>query len=122
MIHIDKNGDVIGSFDPPQGHGMTVDSKGFIYLGNVVGGMGNVRKYDPKPARWSPNYLAHRKCRRAEVEATPLLRDRALQATAATGQLLDFSRVGAPNPIPRLERPGMRPRPLSAQSIPRRRR
>ena len=48
MIHIDKNGDVIGSFDPPQGHGMTVDSKGFIYLGNVVGGMGNVRKYDPK--------------------------------------------------------------------------
>jgi hypothetical protein len=27
---------------------MTVDSKGFIYLGNVVGGMGNVRKYDPK--------------------------------------------------------------------------
>src|ERR1700680_352304 len=48
MIHIDKNGDVIGSFDPPQGHGMTVDSKGFIYLGNVVNGMGNVRKYDPK--------------------------------------------------------------------------
>jgi hypothetical protein len=25
-----------------------VDSKGFIYLGNVVNGMGNVRKYDPK--------------------------------------------------------------------------
>src|ERR1700674_1661434 len=48
MIHIDQNGDVIGSFDPPQGHGMTVDSKGFIYLGNVVNGMGNVRKYDPK--------------------------------------------------------------------------
>src|SRR5580704_9775171 len=48
MIHIDKEGNVIGSFDPPQGHGMTVDSKGFIYLGNVVNGMGNVRKYDPK--------------------------------------------------------------------------
>src|SRR5271166_3353319 len=29
MIHIDKNGDVIGSFDPPQGHGMAVDTKGF---------------------------------------------------------------------------------------------
>src|SRR5580700_3044842 len=48
MIHIDKAGDVIGSFDPPQGHGMTVDSKGFIYLGNTVNGIGNVRKYDPK--------------------------------------------------------------------------
>jgi hypothetical protein len=48
MIHIDKEGNVIGSIDPPQGHGMTVDSKGFIYLGNVVNGMGNVRKYDPK--------------------------------------------------------------------------
>src|ERR1700692_1113922 len=48
MIHIDKNGNVIGSFDAPQGHGMAVDSTGFIYLGNVVGGMGNVRKYDPK--------------------------------------------------------------------------
>src|ERR1700674_3921647 len=45
MIHIDKNGDVIGSFDPPQGHGMTVDSKGFVYIGNTVGGTGNVRKY-----------------------------------------------------------------------------
>ena len=27
MIHIDKNGNVIGSFDPPQGHGMAVDGK-----------------------------------------------------------------------------------------------
>jgi DNA-binding beta-propeller fold protein YncE len=48
MIHIDKAGNVIGSIDPPQGHGMAVDSKGFIYLGNVVNGIGNVRKYDPK--------------------------------------------------------------------------
>src|ERR1700674_5612006 len=45
MIHIDKSGEVIGSFDPPQGHGMTVDSKGFVYIGNTVGGTGNVRKY-----------------------------------------------------------------------------
>ncbi len=35
MIHIDKEGNVIGSFDPPQGHGMAVDSKGFIYDGNT---------------------------------------------------------------------------------------
>ena len=33
MIHIDKNGAVIGSFDAPQGHGMAVDSKGFVYIG-----------------------------------------------------------------------------------------
>jgi hypothetical protein len=41
MIHIDKNGNVIGSFDAPQGHGMAVDSKGFIYIGQDT-----VRKYD----------------------------------------------------------------------------
>ena len=35
MIHIDKEGNVIGSFDPPQGHGMAVDSKGFVYIGNT---------------------------------------------------------------------------------------
>ena len=42
MIHIDKNGDVIGSFDAPQGHGMDVDSQGFVYIGSDT-----VRKYDP---------------------------------------------------------------------------
>jgi DNA-binding beta-propeller fold protein YncE len=49
MIHFNKAGDVIGSFDPPQGHGMDVDSQGFVYIGNTVPGRGNtVRKYDPK--------------------------------------------------------------------------
>jgi hypothetical protein len=49
MIHIDKAGNVIGSFDPPQGHGMDVDRDGFVYIGNTVPGKGNtVRKYDPK--------------------------------------------------------------------------
>ena len=42
MIHIDKNGTVIGSFDAPQGHGMDVDDKGFVYIGQDT-----VRKYDP---------------------------------------------------------------------------
>lgn len=42
MIHISKNGDVIGSFDAPQGHGMDVDADGFLYLGQDT-----VRKYDP---------------------------------------------------------------------------
>ena len=51
MIHIDKNGNVIGSFDPPEGHGMAVDSKGFVYIGNSVNGMNTVRKYDPKTGK-----------------------------------------------------------------------
>src|SRR3989304_2578218 len=34
MIHFDKEGNVIGSFTAPQGHGMDVDSKGFVYIGN----------------------------------------------------------------------------------------
>ena len=46
MVHIDKNGNVIGSFDAPQGHGMAVDSKGFVYIGQDT-----VRKYDPKSGK-----------------------------------------------------------------------
>jgi DNA-binding beta-propeller fold protein YncE len=46
MIHIDKNGKVIGSFDAPQGHGMDVDSQGFVYIGQDT-----VRKYDPKSGK-----------------------------------------------------------------------
>ena len=46
MIHIDKHGNVIGSFDAPQGHGMDVDSNGFVYIGQDT-----VRKYDPKTGK-----------------------------------------------------------------------
>src|SRR5690242_14621225 len=46
MIHIDKNGNVIGSFDAPQGHGMAVDTKGFVYIGQDT-----VRRYDPKTGK-----------------------------------------------------------------------
>jgi DNA-binding beta-propeller fold protein YncE len=46
MIHIDKDGNVIGSFDAPQGHGMDIDSKGFAYLGQNT-----VRKYDTKTGK-----------------------------------------------------------------------
>ena len=42
MIQIDSDGNVIGSFDAPQGHGMDVDSEGFVYIGQDT-----VRKYDP---------------------------------------------------------------------------
>ena len=43
MIHLDRAGKVIGSFDAPQGHGMDVDNDGFVYLGQDT-----VRKYDPR--------------------------------------------------------------------------
>src|SRR4029077_6897354 len=46
MIHIAKDGTVIGSFEAPQGHGMDVDSKGFAYLGQNT-----VRKYDTKTGK-----------------------------------------------------------------------
>ncbi len=46
MIHFDKQGNVIGSFDAPQGHGMDVDTKGFVYIGQNT-----VRKYDPKSGK-----------------------------------------------------------------------
>lgn len=46
MIHFNKEGDVIGSFDPPQGHGMAVDNEGFVYIGQDT-----VRKYDPKTGK-----------------------------------------------------------------------
>jgi hypothetical protein len=46
MIHLDKTGNVMGSFDAPQGHGMDVDSQGFIYIGQDT-----VRKYDPKSGK-----------------------------------------------------------------------
>ena len=46
MIHISKTGEVIGSFDAPQGHGMDVDSKGFVYIGQDT-----VRKYDSKTGK-----------------------------------------------------------------------
>src|SRR3984885_12656488 len=48
LIHFDKEGNVIGYIDPPQGHGMAVDAKGFLYTGNTVNGLDSVHKYDPK--------------------------------------------------------------------------
>jgi hypothetical protein len=51
LIHFDKEGNVIGSINPPQGHGMAVDAKGFIYTGNTVNGLDSVHKYDPKTGK-----------------------------------------------------------------------
>ena len=123
MIHIDKEGNVIGSFDPPQGHGMAVDSKGFIYIGNVVNGMGNVRKYDPKTGTLI-----------AELPRAPEMPPGGGGGDAAptgprtpghgsTGPVVGFPAGRAsPKSMPKLERPGRRRQPLSARSIRRRRR
>jgi DNA-binding beta-propeller fold protein YncE len=46
MIHIGKDGSVLGSFDAPQGHGMDVDDRGFAYLGQDT-----VRKYDTRSGK-----------------------------------------------------------------------
>ena len=46
MIHFDMDGNVIGSFNAPQGHGMDIDSKGFAYLGQNT-----VRKYDTRSGK-----------------------------------------------------------------------
>jgi hypothetical protein len=46
MIHLSKDGTVLGSFDAPQGHGMDVDDRGFAYLGQDT-----VRKYDTRTGK-----------------------------------------------------------------------
>ena len=53
MIHIDKNGNVIGSFDAPQGHGMAVDSKG-----SSTSDRTRFASMIRRPARWSARCLA----------------------------------------------------------------
>ena len=46
MIHISREGRILGSFDAPQGHGMDVDDTGFAYLGQDT-----VRKYDTRTGK-----------------------------------------------------------------------
>ena len=55
MIHFDRRGNVIESFDATQGHGMDVDNDGFVYIGQDT-----VRKYDPSTGEVV-----------AEIERTP---------------------------------------------------
>ncbi len=43
LIHLDKSGNVLGSFDAAPGHGLDVDEEGFVYVGQDT-----VRKYDPR--------------------------------------------------------------------------
>ena len=90
MIHIDKGGNVIGSFDAPQGHGMEVDDEGFVYLGQDT-----VRKYDPRTGQVV-----------AEVARTP--------------EREGGGRVGLPPPVQRApgqsSRPPAAPRPDPAEA------
>ena len=105
MIHIDKAGNVIGSFDAPQGHGMAVDSQGFVYIGQDT-----VRKYDPKTGKVvgevprAPETAARRWRRWQPRQIAPTLR-----AAAAPGRSRDLSRRrrARRNPIPPRRRLGM---------------
>ena len=78
MIHIDKNGNVIGSFEATQGHGMDVDADGFLYLGQDT-----VRKYDPATGQVV-----------AEIPRTP--------------ERENNGRVGLPDPVPHVPGQGGR--------------
>jgi len=90
MIQFDKSGNVIGSFDAPQGHGMEVDDEGFVYLGQDT-----VRKYDPRTGQLV-----------AEVARTP--------------EREGGGRVGLPPPVQRApgqsSRPPAAPRPDPAEA------
>src|SRR5580704_15926455 len=102
MIHIDKNGNVIGSFDAPQGHGMAVDTKGFIYIGQDT-----VRKYDSQNGKMV-----------AEVPRTPERppgagADAPLTSTHVLGR-------GSAGPVAGfITPPGGRPIPIPAAEAPR---
>jgi DNA-binding beta-propeller fold protein YncE len=46
IIEFDQQGNVVNSFNPPQGHGMVVDRKGFVWIGSDT-----VRKYEGKTGK-----------------------------------------------------------------------
>ena len=108
MIHIDKNGNVIGSFDAPQGHGMAVDSKGFVYLGND----GRTRSANTirRPANWSARCLARLRAQPGGGGGDAPATSAHVPGHGSAGQLRDFSRrpAGARSPILRLRRLGRR--------------
>ena len=119
MIHIDKNGNVIGSFDAPQGHGMDVDNKGFVYIGQDT-----VRNMIPRPAKSSAKCLACPR-RKGAAEVVVVVRPPAFPGAAAPVQWRDFCRnpaaagVAAATTPKRRRRPRRQP-PPSGPSIRRR--
>ena len=99
MIHISKTGDVIGSFDAPQGHGMDVDSKGFVYIGQDT-----VRKYDPKTRQGRRRDRARARDRRRRTSAEAVAQPARVPGQGGAGPVAGFITVpggggrGAPNP------------------------
>src|SRR6516162_9241928 len=100
MIHIDRSGNVIGSFDAPQGHGMAVDSKGFVYIGQDT-----VRKYDPKTGKVVGEVPRTPERPPGGGADQPLL-PRTFQAEATLDRSPDSSRLreGAASQMPLLKR------------------
>ena len=97
MIHIDKNGNVIGYFDAPQGHGMAVDSKGFAYLG-----LDTVRKYDEKTGKLVgevPRTPEKQPGVGAGDAGGPLTKDH-VPGEGGRGPVAGFLRFGRPKPDP----------------------
>ena len=116
MIHIDKNGNVIGSFDAPQGHGMAVDSKGFVYIGQDT-----VRKYDPKTGKLVGEVprVPETRNRWSGGEAEPALpKHTSGPRQRRTGCGILTPRADALSPIPRLRRLARRRSRPFAPSIP----
>ena len=99
MIHISKTGEVIGSFDAPQGHGMDVDSKGFVYIGQDT-----VRKYDPKSGKVVGEIARVPETEGGGPPRRPRRRPPALPGQGGAGPVAGFITVpggggrGAPNP------------------------
>ena len=111
MIHIDKEGNVIGSFDPPQGHGMAVDDKGFVYIGNGY----TVRKYDPKTGKLLAKCRGRRKTSRAAaVAAKPPMRVHAAHSWKRRprpgGNISSSAAAGAEEPEAAAPMPKLGPR------------
>ena len=119
MIHIDKNGNVIGSFDAPQGHGMAVDSKGFVYIGQDT-----VRKYDPKTGKVVGEVPRTPEKQPAVVAAMPPPAAPHIPGRGSAGPVAGFLTppVDAAQPNPLRGRHGRRRSRPSAPSILRRRR
>jgi hypothetical protein len=104
LIHFDREGNVIEYIDPPQGHGMAVDLKGFLYTGNTVDGLNSVHKYDPKTGK-----LLGTVPRAPESEPGPVRsQDSSLDAKHVPGH-------GGPGPVANFIRPlgVQRPQPSS---------
>jgi DNA-binding beta-propeller fold protein YncE len=98
MIHIGKDGSVLGSFDAPTGHGMDVDDRGFAYLGQDT-----VRKYDTRTGKVV-----------GEIARTPERPGGIPNQVASIAQRLPGR--GGPSPLTRFLQPPHGPQPPAPQT------